>query len=107
MMSSYTAMPREASLDHVIFMFSYLKTHHNSRLVLDTTYPDINMDDFEHCNWKQFYGDVKELIPNDVPRSIGKEFIMQAFVDADFAGDNLIRRSRAGFLIMLNNAPLF
>ena len=47
MMSSYTAMPREGHLDHVIYMFSYLKTHHNSRLVLDPTYPDINMDDFK------------------------------------------------------------
>ena len=107
MMSSYTAMSREGHLDHVIYMFSYPKTHHNSRLVLDPTYPDINIDDFERHNWKQFYGDVKELIPNHVARSIGKEFIMRVFVDADFAGDNLIRRSRTGFRIMLNNAHLF
>ena len=35
MISSYTAMPREGHLDHVIYIFSYLKAHHNSRLVLD------------------------------------------------------------------------
>ena len=38
---------------------------------------------------------------------IGKEFIIHAFVDADFAGDSLTRRSRSGFLVMLNSAPLF
>ena len=107
MMSSYNTMPREGHLDHVIYIFSYLKTHHNSRLVLDPTYPDMDMEKFERKNWKQFYGDLKNLIPSNVPSSIGKEFIIRAFVDADFTGDNLIRRSRTGFLIMLNNAPLY
>ena len=107
MMSSYTAMPREAHLDHVISMFSYLKTHHNSRLVLDPTYPDIDMDHFKRYNWKQFYGDIKEILPKNAPRSPGKEFIIRSYVDADFAGDSLTRRSRSGFIVMLNNAPLY
>ena len=77
MVSSYTAMPREGHLDHVIYMFSYLKAHHNSRLVLDPTYPDIDMDQFKRHNWKQFYGDVKELIPKNAPRSLGKEFLIR------------------------------
>ena len=100
-------MPREGHLDHVIYMFSYLKSHHNSRSVLDPTYPDINMDYFKRHNWKKFYGDVRESIPTNTPRLIGKEFIIHAFVDADFAGDSLTRRSRSGFLVMLNSAPLF
>ncbi len=60
MMSSYNTMPREGHLDHVIYMFSYLKAHHNSRLVLDPTYPDIDITQFERKNWKQFYGDFKK-----------------------------------------------
>ena len=107
MMSSYTAMPREGHLAHVMYIFSYLKQHHNSRLVLDPTYPDIDMDKFPKYNWKQFYGDIKELIPNNVPRAIGLEFIIRAFVDADFAGDSLTRRSRTGFVVFLNGAPIF
>ena len=79
MMSSYnTTMPREGHLDHVIYIFSYLKNHHNSRLVLDPMYPDIDMEKFERKNWKQFYGYLKELIPSNVPTSIGKEFIIRA-----------------------------
>ena len=49
MMSPYTARLRESHLDHVVYMFSYLKAHHN--LVLDPTYPDIGMDDFKQYNW--------------------------------------------------------
>ena len=107
MMSSHTAMPREGHLNHVLYIFSYLKQHHNSRLVLDPTYPEVDMTAFKKYNWKQFYGNVKELIPGNVKRAIGKEFIIRAFVDADFAGDSLTRRSRTGFVVYLNGAPIF
>ncbi len=40
MMSSYNAMPWEGHLDHVIYIFSSVKAHHNSRSVLDPTCPD-------------------------------------------------------------------
>ena len=102
-------MPREGHLDHVIyiFLFSYSKACHNLRIVLDLTYPDIvNMNDFKHYICKQFYGNGKELMPSNTPRLIEEEFIIQAFVDADFAGDNLTRRSRSSFLVMLNNIAL-
>ena len=34
-------------------------------------------------------------------------FRSRGFVDADFAGDSLTRRSRTGFLVMLNGAPIY
>ena len=30
-----------------------------------------------------------------------------AYVDADFAGDKLTRRSRSGFIVLLNGAPIY
>ena len=39
------------------------------------------------------------------PRGIG--FTMRAFVDSDHAGDSITRRSRTGFIVFLNNAPIF
>ena len=71
MMSSHTVMPREGHLDHDLYMFSYLKQHHSSRLVLDPTYPDIDLDKFPRYNWKQFYSDVEEVLPNNAPKSVG------------------------------------
>ena len=32
----------------------------------------IDMSLFEPHNWKQFYEDIKELLPDNVPRAIGK-----------------------------------
>ena len=46
------------------------------------------MDKFEKRNWKQFHGDLIEFKPPNVPKSIDKEFIIRAFVDADLAGDS-------------------
>ena len=50
---------------------------------------------------------VKELIPLNAPRLIGKEFIIRVVVDADFVGDSLIIRSMSSFIVTLNNSPLF
>jgi hypothetical protein len=52
------------------------------------------------------YGDVKEMIPSDAPVSHGKEFDLRLFVDSDHAGEKFTRRSRTGFVIYLNMAPL-
>jgi hypothetical protein len=42
-----------------------------------------------------------------MPEARGIGFIMRAFVDADHAGDKLTRRSRTGFLVYLNCAPIY
>jgi hypothetical protein len=39
------------------------------------------------------------------PRGLGS--ITRVFVDADHATDNITRRSRTGFLVYLNNAPVY
>ena len=107
MMSSFVAMPREGHLQQLFQIFAYLKLHHNARLVLDPSYPDIDMNDFTKRNWKEFYGDAKEAKPLNAPRPLGMEFLIRAFVDADFAGDLITRRSRSGFIVMLNMAPVY
>ena len=107
MMASYCMMPRKGHLEQIFHMFAYLKTHHNSRIVLDPTYPNIDPNQFLKKNRKQFYGDLVDEVPKNAPRSLGKEFIIRANVDASFAGDKLTRISRTGFIIMINNSPVY
>ena len=107
MMSSHSAMPREGHLQQLFHIFAYLKTHHNSRLVFDPTYPDIDYDVFEKRDWSSFYGDVKEAIPPNAPAPRGKAFVITVYVDADHAGEKLTRRSRTGFVVLLNQAPIY
>ena len=42
-----------------------------------------------------------------MPEPRGRGFVMKAKVDADHAGDTVTRRSRTGFIIYLNEAPIY
>jgi len=98
MLSSHLAMPREGHLDAVFHMFAHLKHHANSEMVFDPSVPVINAADFPKEN---------EQLPPNMPKPLGKAFTLSVFVDADHAGDNLTRRSRSGFIVFLNNAPIY
>ena len=72
--------------------------------MLDPTYPFINEDTFQHCDWKEFYHGAEEPIPGNMPKPRGKGIDLRLFVDSNHAGDKRNRRSRTGFLIYLNTA---
>jgi hypothetical protein len=78
---------------------AYLWNKHNSRLVFDPSYPDIDQMDFKQCDWKEFYGDAVESIPPDAPESLGKDVDIRMMVDSDHAGDKLTQphTSKSGF----------
>ena len=76
------------------------------RLVFDPTYPNVDETKFYKCNWKHFYGDVKEAKPLDAPEPRGKEVDTSLYVDSDHAGDKRVRCSRTGYFIFLNLAPV-
>ena len=99
-------MPREGHLDAVFHIYAYIKNKHNSRMIFDPTYPNIDSSVFKECDWREFYGDVKEAIPPNAPPPRGKEVVMRLFVDSSHADDKLTRRSRTGYFIYMNMAPI-
>jgi len=101
MLESQLAMSREGHLDHI---YAYLKQKYNLRLAFDPTYPPIDMSDFKECDWKQFYGDMTESMPPNVPEPRDKDVDLRMFVDSDHAGEKMTRRSRTGFMIFMNTA---
>jgi hypothetical protein len=106
MLSTHLCLPREGHLEAVVHVFAFLGLHHNARVVFDPTYPAIDMGTFINTDWKAMYGDVKEMIPSDSPGPRGKDADLRLFVDSDHAGEQFTRRSRTGFVIYLNMAPL-
>jgi hypothetical protein len=84
-------------------VFAYLGMHHNAKFVFDPMFPAVDMGTFINTDWKSMYGDVKEMIPSDAR---GKEVDLCLFVDSDHAGEQFTRRSRTGFVIYLNMAPI-
>lgn len=106
-LASCMALPREGHLDAIFYLFAYLKHKHNSRMVFDPCYPEIDCSKFKNdVDWTEFYGDIEEPVPRDAPEPRGKCVDMRVFCDADFAGDKKTRRSRTGYILYVNNAPV-
>jgi len=77
-------------------------------MVFDHSEPLINESEFKQEDWSGTpYEKCIEEIPGNAPEPLGSEFIMRAFVDSDHAGDQITRRSRAGFIIFLNSVPVY
>jgi hypothetical protein len=87
-LASHLALPREGHLDAVFHMYAYLEKKHNSQMVFDPTYPSIDRSKFIKCNWKEFYGNVQEVIPSNASEPRGKDVDLRLFVDSDHAGDD-------------------
>ena len=93
-------MPRQGKLVNELHIMSYLKIKHNSRLVLDPSYPGIEISDFKsNENWAPFFGDVQEAKPLNAPEPLGKEVTLRMFVDSDHAWDKSDRHSRTGYMV--------
>ena len=105
LLSSHLALPCENHLHACIHVMRYLDLHHNTRLFFDPTRTVVDEGNFDDgANWKDFYGDIEEAIPDDVPEPRGKSVVLRAMVDSDHAGDKETRCSRTGFVIFMNLA---
>ena len=107
-LSSFNAQPREGHFKAVLRIFSYLKKHLNSRLVLDDkpimVSPHMFQPDF---NWDDFYPEAsEEKCPPHMPLPRGPAVTHTVYVDADHAGNILTRRSHTGIIHFINNAPV-
>ncbi|KAI2509582.1 Reverse transcriptase (RNA-dependent DNA polymerase) [Fragilaria crotonensis] len=105
-LASYMVLPRQGHLEAIFHLFNYLEKKHNARIVFDPSYATVDMSAFKECDWRAFYGDVREAIPPNSPPPRGKDVDLRMFVDSDHAGDKRTRRSRTGFLIYLNMSPI-
>ena len=57
------------------------------------------------CDWKNSLRRCQRITPND-PEPCGKEGILRILVDSSHADDKKTLRSRTGYLIYLNKAPV-
>ncbi len=106
MLSSYLACPCKGHLDNALHVMGYLQLKHNSRLIFDLTYPDIDQTAFTSFEWMELYGDVEEAIPPGMSPPLGKDIDLHMMVDSDHAVEKRTRRSRTGFVIFCNLAPI-
>ena len=103
------ALPKEGHLKTLLHIFGHLKAHHNAELVLDLSVPDFNVQgQFPRKDWSYNpFTDAKEDIPLRKPESRGHGFTISANVDSYHVGDKITRQSCTGFIVFLNNAPIY
>ena len=68
LLSSHIALPIEGHSEAAINVMAHVGQKYNSRLVYDSTYPEIDHSVFKKCDWLEFYRDAKEPIPVNVPQ---------------------------------------
>ena len=79
-------------------------------MVFDPSDPVIYELSFEqrYCTSSKFgHLQGKEELPCNMPEPLGQGFVMREKVDTDHAGDTVTRRSRIGFIVYLNCAPIY
>jgi hypothetical protein len=77
------------------------------RLAYDSCSLDIDEKVFhQHADWTEFYGDVEEELPPNMPEPRGHPVTISTFVDANHAGNVVTRRSHSGIFIFVQNAPI-
>jgi hypothetical protein len=91
LLSSHLAQPRIGHLEQVFHVFTYLKHHDNSNIVFDPNYVTWETAGFTQHDWADFYKDAHERIPPNAPSPRGNAVQMNAFVDADHAGNKITR----------------
>jgi hypothetical protein len=61
---------------------------------------------YHNADWKEFYGNVEEELPPNMPELRGHSVTISAFVDANHAGNVVTRRSHTGIFIFVQNSPI-
>jgi hypothetical protein len=108
LLSQYQANPWLRHLEAAYHMFAYLKTHPDMGwLAFDSHAPDINESIFNHStDWMDFYGNVTEELPPNMPEPWGHPVNISAFVDANHAGNVVTWCLHTGIFIFVQNAPI-
>ena len=107
--SRFNMQPREGHLNGMIRVFGYLKKFSKGKILIDPMYPDHSLFNTKtYDQWKEFYPDAEEEIPNerDTPPPKGNPVRITVYKDADHAHDMLTRRSVSGALLLMNNTPV-
>ena len=107
LMSRFSGAPREDQMQKLLWMFTYVKRHLESKLVFDPFSRDWSRYQFLKHDWSEFYPGAMEAIPPNAPEPRGRAVQINMFCDAAHANDHITRRSTTGFIIFLQGTPIF
>ena len=106
-MGSFRVAPREGHLQRLKRIYGYLRKYKNGAFRIRTGIPDYShLENVEYDWMYSVYGNVKELIPHDMPKPLGKPVVTMTFKDANLYHDMVTGRAVTGVLHMINGTPI-
>ena len=94
-------------MDRVKRIHGYLSKMRHGIIRIRTELPDYSVIPEKMYDWDYTcYEGAEELIPDDMPRPLGKEVQTTTFVDANLYHDLISGRSVTGVLHLLNKTPI-
>lgn len=106
-MSSFRALPRQGHLDRAKRIVSYLYRFKSAKIRFRTHEPDLSDLVVPSYDWSDsVYGSVKEDVPRDAPKPLGKPVVTVSYVDANLLHCLVTGRSVTGVLHFLNGTPI-
>jgi len=106
-MSSFRANPRVGHLLRVKRIIGYLSKMRHGAIRYRTSKPDMSAFHGKEVDWTHsVYGNVKEVIPENLPEPLGKSVVTTTFVDANLYHNLLTGRSVTGTMEFINKTPI-
>ncbi len=102
-MSSFRIAPRQGHLNRVKRICGYLAKMKHGFIRVRTNEPDYSSLPEPNYDWSRtVYGDVKEELPHNAPRPLGKRVIHTAYKDANLYHDLTTGKVVTGVIHMIN-----
>ena len=106
-LSSFRHAPRKGHLNRTKRIYSYVSKMKHATIRVRVEEPDFSELPDEPYDWDHsIYGDVREEIPKDTPRPLGKFVVTTHYVDANLYHDIMTGISVTGILHLINKTSL-
>ena len=106
-MSRFRTQPRKGHLDRLKRIYAYVIRTKDYATRFRTTEPDYSYLPDQNFDWAHtVYGNVQEIIPDDIPDTLGKSVTTTTTVDANLNHCLATGRSVTGCLHFVNHTPI-
>ena len=106
-MSRFRAAPRQQHMDRLKRIYSYAIRTKDNAIRFRTDQPDYSFLPDQDFDWTySVYGNVQEILPDDMPEPHGKAVITTSTMDANLNHCLATGNSLTGFLHFVNKTPV-
>ena len=102
-MSRFRVAPRQGHLDRLKRIYGYLRKFSSAAIRVRVAEPDFSELPDQEFDWcYSVYGNVEEVLPNDLPEALGNPVTTVTYKDANLYHDMITGRSVTGILHFCN-----